>query len=114
MRAPAGGGLPMRRIKVTAIVLVLALALTGCSIRTAGWPKGALQLTATFDDVSNLVVGHSVKIADVTVGTVTGVTLDGYRAQVTMELRDDLELPTDTTALLSKTSLLGEQYIELR
>ena len=104
----------MTRLRIFGILVVLALALTGCSIRTAGSPKGDLELTATFEDVNNLVVGHSVKLADVTVGTVTGVELDGYRAQVTMSLRDDLDLPTETTALLSKTSLLGEQYIELR
>ncbi len=65
--------------------------------------------------MANLVVGHSVQLADVTVGTVTGIDLvDDRTARVTMSIEDDIELPVGTSAALSKTSLLGEQYIELR
>lgn len=103
-----------RVARALAAVLVLAVLAPACSLRTAGSPKGDLVLTATFDDVSNLVVGHSVKLADVTIGTVTGVRLDGYRARVTMSIEGGHPLPVDTTAVLAKTSLLGEQYIELR
>ena len=31
-----------------------------------------------------------------------------------MSIEDDVELPVGTSAALSKTSLLGEQYVELR
>jgi len=99
---------------VAAVGLVVALLAGGCSLRTAGSPKGDLTLTARFDDVHDLVVGHSVKLADVTVGTVTGVELDGYRAVVTMSIADGHPVPDGTTAVLAKTSLLGEQYVELR
>lgn len=100
--------------RLAAVALVVALVAGGCSLRTAGSPKGDLTLTARFDDVHNLVVGHSVKLADVTVGTVTGVDLDGYRAVVTMSIAEDHPVPDGTTAVLAKTSLLGEQYVELR
>ena len=105
---------PPRWARIAAVGLTVALAAGGCSLRTAGSPKGDLGLTATFDDVHNLVVGHSVKLADVTIGTVTHVRLDGYRAEVTMSIEDGHPLPVGTTAVLAKTSLLGEQYIELR
>src|SRR3546814_21152289 len=39
---------------------------------------------------------------------------DDYRAKVTMEIKDDLELPADSEALLRTTSLLGAKFIELR
>ena len=102
---------PPRWARLAAVGLTVALAAGGCSLRTAGSPKGDLGLTATFDDVHNLVVGHSVKLADVTIGTVTHVRLDGYRAEVTMSIEDGHPLPVGTTAVLAKTSLLGEQYI---
>jgi len=104
----------VRAARLVAATLVVALLAGGCSLRTAGSPKGDLTLTARFDDVHNLVVGHSVKLADVTVGTVTGVDLDGYRAVVTMSIADGHPVPDGTTAVLAKTSLLGEQYVELR
>ena len=104
-----------RFLRAAGLVAVVAIVGTSCSIRTAGSPQGDLELTAEFDDVSNLVVGHSVQIADVTVGTVTAIDLvDDRTARVTMSIEDDVELPVGTSAALSKTSLLGEQYIELR
>ncbi|MBC6466033.1 MCE family protein [Actinomadura alba] len=96
----------------TVLTLVLAL-LCGCSIRTAGAPRGRLTLTATFDDVQNLVTGHSVQLADVKVGTVTGVRLEGHRAKVTMSVKDGVRIPQGTSAEIAVTSLLGENFVRL-
>ncbi|MFI0479213.1 MlaD family protein [Actinomadura sp. 9N215] len=96
------------------LVAVLALAVSGCSYTTAGAPKGDLTLTATFDDVQQLVAGHSVKMSDITVGSVTKVRLDGYRAKVTLSIEDDVRIPKGTRAEIKVTSLLGENYVDLR
>ena len=110
MRAPR----PSCRIRRTAVLLLaLVVAATGCTLQTAGAPKGKLKLHATFDDAQHLVVGHAVKVADVTVGTVTDVALDGFRARVTISIVDGRNIPVGTTATLAQTSLLGENYIQL-
>ncbi|MGH3243077.1 MAG: MCE family protein [Spirillospora sp.] len=100
----------------TLVVLIttLTLAISGCSYRTAGAPKGDLTLTATFDDVQQLVAGHSVKMSDITIGSVTKVRLDGYRAKVTLSVEDDVKIPKGTRAEIRVTSLLGENYVDLR
>ncbi|WP_307845350.1 MlaD family protein [Planomonospora sp. ID67723] len=91
-----------------------ALSLTAaCSLQTIGAPSGGLTLNATFDDVQSLVVGHSVQISDVRVGSVTGIRLEGYRARVTMSVEDGHRVPEGTTATVAKTSILGENYVEL-
>jgi phospholipid/cholesterol/gamma-HCH transport system substrate-binding protein len=82
-------------------------------MRTAGSPQGELTLHARFDDVGELVVGHAVQIADVPVGTVTDVELDGHRALVTLSIEDGVEVPAGTSAQVAKTSLLGENYVAL-
>lgn len=97
-----------------AVLVVVTLALAGCDLQTAGAPMGDLSFVARFDDVQHLVTGHSVRVADVTVGTVTGVDLDGYDAVVEMSIVDGRELPVGTTASISTTSLLGENYVRLR
>jgi phospholipid/cholesterol/gamma-HCH transport system substrate-binding protein len=107
-----------RNLKMPALVVVLAvcsavLTISGCSVRTAGAPKGHLTLTATFDDAQNLVTGHSVQLSDVKVGTVTGVRLAGYRAKVTMSIRNGVEIPRGTSAQIAVTSLLGENFVRL-
>ncbi|MFV2179745.1 MCE family protein [Actinomadura sp. LOL_016] len=109
----------MRRFVLFAGVLVLTGCLSGCSLQTLSATAGPLTLTADFADVQNLLSGHSVKIADVEVGSVSGVSLvgggtAGYRARVTMSIKEGVEIPTGTTAKITVTSLLGENYVQLR
>jgi phospholipid/cholesterol/gamma-HCH transport system substrate-binding protein len=99
---------------IAAIAFVTLIGIiSGCSIRTAGAPKGDLTLTATFDDAQNLVTGHSVQLADVKVGTVTSVKLVGYRARVTMSIKNGVKIPQGTSAEIATTSLLGENFVRL-
>lgn len=102
-----------RRLSTCLLALALLIGTGGCSLTTVGAPQGDVTLHATFDDVQSLVTGHSVQVADIRVGTVTGIRLDGYRARVTMSLRDDRRVPTGTTATVAKSSLLGENYVRL-
>jgi phospholipid/cholesterol/gamma-HCH transport system substrate-binding protein len=115
----------MTRTTAFARGLVLALvgliALSGCdfSVYKMPLPGGAdvgsnpLVVKAKFSDVLDLVPQSTVKVADVTVGKVTDVSLDGYTAVVTMEIRRDVHLPDNTRADIRQTSLLGEKFVSL-
>jgi virulence factor Mce-like protein len=105
-----------RRVRSTVLLLVavVSLAVSGCSYKTAGAPKGDLTLTATFDDAQGLVAGHSVKMSDITIGTVTKVELSGYKAKATLSIKDDVKIPQGTRAEIKVTSLLGENYVDLQ
>ncbi|MFD0689514.1 MCE family protein [Actinomadura fibrosa] len=106
------------RLLSAAGALALCGALGGCSVQTLHAPKGPLVLTADFTDVQNLVAGHSVKVADVAVGSVTKVALvgsgPGYRSRVTMSIRKGVRIPAGTSAKVTVTSLLGENYVQLQ
>ncbi|MGI8663588.1 MAG: MlaD family protein [Acidimicrobiales bacterium] len=94
------------------ILVALGLTATGCSL--PGAVKGPVKVTAEFSDVGDLVVNHSVQVADVRVGSVTKIELtDHYTARVTMEMKE-VALPQDAVAELRTTSLLGEKFISLR
>ncbi|MGK5550966.1 MCE family protein [Actinomadura kijaniata] len=96
------------------VTLSLTATVTACSFRTAGGDRGELTLTATFDDAQGLVAGHSVKMSDVNVGSVTKVELaEGYRARTTLSIKDGIRLPQGTSAEIRVTSLLGENYVDL-
>ncbi|MEV6148980.1 MlaD family protein [Nonomuraea sp. NPDC052129] len=93
---------------------LLALGITAsCSLQTLGATGGDLTINATFDDVQSLVAGHSVQISDVRVGTVTGIRLQGYQARVTMSITPEHPVPEGSTATVAKTSVLGENYVQL-
>lgn len=102
-----------RLLRLAAVALTGVLLAAGCTL--PGQVEGPVELTTTFDDVGDLVTGHSVQVADVRVGSITKIELtEDYRARVTMKVKDDLELPANSQAVLRTTSLLGEKFIELR
>ena len=82
-------------------------------------PGGAAQrgdiirVTAEFADVLDLVPQSSVKVDQVTVGSVEKIELNGWTARVTLRLPRSVKLPDNAIAELKQTSLLGEKYIEL-
>jgi phospholipid/cholesterol/gamma-HCH transport system substrate-binding protein len=106
----------MRRPSTRLAARVLPLALIA-SLLAACSPAGrdAMTLTATYDDVMGLVTNAHVRAGDVPVGVITGIELtDDMRAEVTMSVRSDLGLPERTEAVLGRTALLGEMFIDLR
>lgn len=95
------------------LVLLPVLAIAAASLSACG--GGSMKLTATFDDVGDLVKNHSVQVADVRVGHITSIKLtDDFKARVTMSVKSGLRIPKASTAYLRTTSLLGEKFIELR
>jgi phospholipid/cholesterol/gamma-HCH transport system substrate-binding protein len=110
-----------RRTSIVAGVAAIAMLLTGCdfSVYSLPLPGGAkikgpsYTVTVEFADVLDLVPKSSVKVDDVTVGTVEKVWLDGYVAKVRIKLPKSLELPDNTHATIRQTSLLGEKFVSL-
>jgi phospholipid/cholesterol/gamma-HCH transport system substrate-binding protein len=99
----------MRRLAVLVATLVAVAGLASCS------RGGHYDVTATFDDVGDLVTGHAVQVADVRVGRIAAIHLtDDYRAEVTLSIDDDTRIPRSARAVLRQTSLLGEKFVELR
>jgi len=110
------------RRTLPALAVAGALVLSGCQFEGAydlplpGSPvdeDNAYQVTAEFYDVLNVVPRSTVMVDDVTVGEVTEVDRIGWHAKVTMNVRDDVELPDNAFADIRQVSLLGEKYVAL-
>ncbi|MEI5674010.1 MULTISPECIES: MCE family protein [unclassified Nocardioides] len=108
--------------RLTAVAAAAALVLSGCEFDGAydlplpGSPVDAdssFEITADFADILNVVPRSPVMVDDVTVGEVTDVERVGWHARITMRVRDDIELPDNTTADIRQVSLLGEKYVAL-
>ena len=105
----------MSRRLVARLACLLALVLLAGACSLPGNVTGSREVTATFDDVGDLVAGHSVQVADVRIGSVSDIELtEDYQAVVTMSIKDGVFVPLESRALLRTTSLLGEKFIELR
>jgi phospholipid/cholesterol/gamma-HCH transport system substrate-binding protein len=102
-----------RRLAFAVAAVASVLALSSCTIQTANAPTGKVHLIATFDDVQQLLIGHNVQVANVPVGSVQKIELDGFRARVTMSILDGRNIPVGTRAVIKRTSLLGEHFVDL-
>jgi phospholipid/cholesterol/gamma-HCH transport system substrate-binding protein len=85
------------------------LPLPGSPVRA----DEAFTITASFADVLNVVPRSPVMVNDVVVGEVTEVERDGWAAEVTLLVRQDVEVADNARAEIRQTSLLGEKYVAL-
>jgi len=111
----------MTRLKLLLLLVAGSLAFSGCGFDVYKLPlpggtdvgDNPITVHVMFRDVLDLVPKSTVKVNDVSVGQVTDVSLDGYTADVTLELRGDTKLPDNTIATIRQTSLLGEKFVSL-
>lgn len=93
-------------ITVSMIVLIAAQV---AKVNTAG----GYRLVATFDDVSGLLEGDQVKIAGAPVGQVESIRVVDGRAEVALEVHDDVKVPSDTEAAVRWRNAVGQRVVYL-
>jgi phospholipid/cholesterol/gamma-HCH transport system substrate-binding protein len=96
------------------MLAVVFLALKAANL--ASFSVGSTYaLTAKFDNIGGLKVRAPVKSAGVTVGRVTSIALDpqSFQGLVTIEVDSRVKFPSDTSAKILTSGLLGDQYIGL-
>ncbi|HEY1988849.1 MAG TPA: MCE family protein [Acidimicrobiales bacterium] len=100
------------RLRLALLLLVAGgLAVTGCNLPFQS--PATLTTSATFADVGDLSNGASVQMASIPVGHVISISLVGDQAKVGMVLNQSADVPQNLSAQLRRTSLLGEQYVDL-
>lgn len=72
-------------------------------------------VSARFDDLGGLKVQAPVKSAGVLVGRVTGIRFvnDDFEAEATLAIDKRYSFPTDSSAKILTSGLLGDQYVGL-
>lgn len=96
----------MRR---AALLVVVALLSGACAI---GGGSG-IHVTARFTDVGDLATTAPVMLADVEIGSVTDISLDGILAVVEMSIDPEAQVPRGVIARVRRTSVLGERIIDI-
>jgi phospholipid/cholesterol/gamma-HCH transport system substrate-binding protein len=100
-----------------AAVLAVAIGFAVYAAQGAGLTgdAGTYPLTASFRSVEGITVGSDVRLAGVKVGTITDLTLNPqtFFADASLQIRNDVLLPTDSAILVSSEGLLGGNFIEI-
>lgn len=104
-------------VLVGAAVLAVAIGFVVYAAQGEAMSAGAgsYELRASFRSVEGVRVGTDVRLAGVKVGTVTELTLNPqtFFADATISVQKDVQLPDDSTILISSEGLLGGSFVEL-
>jgi phospholipid/cholesterol/gamma-HCH transport system substrate-binding protein len=104
-------------VLVGAAVLAVAIGFVVYAAQGEAMSAGAgsYELRASFRSVEGVRVGTDVRLAGVKVGTVTELTLnpETFFADATISVQKDVQLPDDSTILISSEGLLGGSFVEL-
>lgn len=96
-----------------AALVMLALRVSNLTSLTS---DAGYRVVAQFDNIGGLKVRAPVKLAGVVVGRVESISIDTetFRAEVGLRIENRYDIfPTDTSAAIYTSGLLGEQYIAL-
>ena len=72
-------------------------------------------LHAEFGTTGGLSIGDEVRLSGIKVGQIVGQSLDPvtYAARIDMRIDETVQLPSDSSARITATSLLGGNFLEL-
>ena len=108
---------PVRDLLVGLFVVLGLSAFAYLSISIGGATyrgPGGLELVATFDQIGGLKPRAPIVVGGVKIGQVRAIELDeDLRARVLLDVDERIELPSDTSASILTSGVLGDQYIEL-
>ena len=100
-------------------LLIGVAAMIWLALKVGNWSPVTThdyEVTARFDNIGGLTVKAPVTLAGVTIGRVAsiGIDADDYSARITLQIDQAHDnLPTDTSAAILTSGLLGAQYVGL-
>ncbi|MCW2651695.1 MAG: virulence factor Mce family protein [Mycobacterium sp.] len=112
----------MRTARRGAALLFAGVVLTSCGWRgianvplPGGPGSGPNHMTiyVQMPDTLALNVNSIVRVADVFVGSVRSIALKNWIATLTLDVQPNIKLPSNATAKIGQTSLLGSQHVQL-
>jgi phospholipid/cholesterol/gamma-HCH transport system substrate-binding protein len=101
------------RIGIFVALVVLAAVFILDIVGGADKFTRGYRLHALFNNIQELKVGDRVKMAGVEVGRVEKVQLAANKVDVTMKIRRDAEVKTDSAATVKFTGLMGQNYVSI-
>lgn len=104
-------------VLVGGAVLAAAIGFSVYAAQSTGFSSGGAgyDLHASFRSLEGVSVGTDVRLAGVKIGTVTGMELntETYRADTTLSVRNEIEIPDDSSIVVASEGLLGGNFVEI-
>ena len=100
----------------TALCLCLAVLLfyTHKSYSNKSENGKSYEINARFGRTDGLLVGDNVRLAGVNIGKVVNAQLDdNFHAILTLDIKDGILIPDDSSASIVSSGIMGNKYIEI-
>ncbi|MBA2628927.1 MAG: outer membrane lipid asymmetry maintenance protein MlaD [Rickettsiaceae bacterium] len=98
-------------------VLIVAFSFFAFAYNTSNFSKtnGGYLLTANFQNIDGIAKGADVKLAGIKIGFVDSFTLedDTYYAILNLKVNEGINIPNDSSAMVSSNGLFGGKYIRI-
>lgn len=98
-------------VTITSVLFILYVMRTA---ETVGGGGRSYTVHAYMEDASGLVLDSAVSLAGVQVGRLTNIELDGNRARLTLELREDVQIAEDAVVAKTTSSMLGTATVSIQ
>lgn len=107
-----------KSIKIGLYAAIVVLALLGYLVSGKGVKNteagSSYEVNARFGRTDGLLVGDKVRMAGMTIGTVTNAVLDDkFHAILTLDIIDSVKIPDDSSASIVSSGIMGSKYIEI-
>src|SRR5215471_19268743 len=101
------------RLGLFAAIIVLAAVLILHTLGSLDNLKQGKHLYALFDSAMELKEGDRVKMAGVEIGRVEKIEIVDAKVKVTLKLKPDAAVKTDSTATIRFAGLLGQNFVSV-
>ena len=98
---------------IVVIITAILFLIFGFSLEKSN--TGKISLYAIFENVSGLSVGDKVKLSGIDIGKITNFELqkDEFEVKIEFDIDKELNIPDDSSALISSASLFGGKFLEI-
>ena len=96
------------------IIVAIAFLIFGINTNKINTSERVI-ISAVFDDISGLKIGDNIKVSGINVGKIEDLKLinESFEAKVIMSIDKSMDLPEDSSARITSSSLLGGSHVEI-
>ena len=98
-------------------VLIVAFSFLGFAYNISDFSKtnNGYTITANFQNIDGIAKGADVKLAGIKIGSVGSLSLEDntYYAILSLSINEGVNIPKDSSAIVSTSGLLGGKYIRI-
>jgi phospholipid/cholesterol/gamma-HCH transport system substrate-binding protein len=97
------------------VVLVAAAFLYFAYTNTSSGSLSGYEITARMPRVDGLATGTDVRLSGIKIGAVNELALDPktYLVTLHMNIRKDIQIPVDSSLMVTSSGLLGGSYLSI-